>query len=92
MGSGRPGQISVRDGYLRGELSSPLGASPTHRQLEVLLARCQTGSRKGAAAQLGIRTKTVHWHLARLFDRCGCIDEAQASFTHREELERMCAR
>lgn len=63
--------------------------SPTRRQLEVLLARCQTGSRKGAAALLGIRTKTVHWHLARLFDRCGCVDEAMACFMHREELERL---
>jgi DNA-directed RNA polymerase specialized sigma24 family protein len=56
---------------------------------QVLLARCQTASRKGAAALLGIQTKTVHWHLARLFDRCGCVDEAMAGFTHRDELERL---
>lgn len=78
----------MREGYLRGELSRPLGASPTHRQLEVRLARCQTGSRKGAAALLGIQTN-VHWHLARLFDRCGCVDEAMAGFTHRDEVKRL---
>lgn len=69
--------------------TAAVGVSPTRRQLEVLLARCQTGSRKGAAALLGIQTKTVHWHLARLFDRCGCVDEAMAGFTHRDELERL---
>ena len=63
--------------------------SPTPRQLEVLLARCETGSRKSAARLLGIRTKTVHWHFARLFDRCGCVDEAMAAFRHRDELERL---
>jgi DNA-binding NarL/FixJ family response regulator len=63
--------------------------SPTHREFEVLLARCQTGSRKGAAALLGIQTKTVHWHLARLFERCGCVDEAMAAFTHHDELENL---
>jgi DNA-binding NarL/FixJ family response regulator len=79
--TGRPGRAS------RGPRQ--LGLSPTPRQLEVLLARCETGSRKGAAKLLGIRTKTVHWHFARLFDRCGCVDEAMAAFRHSDELERV---
>ena len=89
---------SVSDAAELGETGRPrrasrgpgqLGLSPTPRQLEVLLARCETGSRKGAAKLLGIRTKTVHWHFARLFDRCGCVDEAMAAFRHRDELERL---
>jgi hypothetical protein len=28
----------------------------------------------------------VRWHLARLFERCGCVDEAQAAFRHHDEL------
>jgi DNA-binding NarL/FixJ family response regulator len=87
---------SVSDAAEPGETCRPrrasrgpgqLGLSPTHRQLEVLLARCETGSRKGAARLLGIQTKTVHWHFARLFDRCGCVDEAMAAFRHSDELE-----
>ena len=62
---------------------------PTARELEVLRARCETGSRKGAAALLGISVETVRWHLRRLFDRCGCVDEAQAGWRHREELDRI---
>ena len=60
--------------------------APTPRQLEVLRARCGTGSRKAAAAALGISPETVRWHLARLFERCGCVDDAQAAFHHHEEL------
>ena len=60
--------------------------SPTPRQLEVLRARCETGSRKEAAALLGISPETVRWHLARLFERCGCVDDAQAAYRHRDEL------
>jgi DNA-binding NarL/FixJ family response regulator len=78
-----------RDAAHRGPNRPRCCVSPTHRQLEVLLARCQTASRKGAAALLGIQTKTVHWHLARLFDRCGCVDEAMAGFMHRDEFERL---
>jgi DNA-binding NarL/FixJ family response regulator len=89
---------SISDAANFGETSRPknasrgsgqLGLSPTPRQFEVLLARCETGSRKGAARLLGIQTKTVHWHFARLFDRCGCVDEAMAAFRHRDELERL---
>jgi len=79
--TGRPEKASRGHGQL--------GLSPTPRQLEVLLARCETGSRKSAARLLGIRTKTVHWHFARLFDRCGCVDEAMAAFRHSDELERL---
>ena len=38
------------------------------------------------AALLGISPETVRWHLSRLFERCGCVDEAQAGYRHREEL------
>ncbi len=76
----------MREGYLRGELSRPLGATPTHRQLEVRLARRRAHGR-GAAALLGIQTN-VRWHLARLSDRGGCVDEAMASFRHRDEPRR----
>ena len=62
------------------------GLTPTVRQLEVLRARCETGSRKEAAALLGISPETVRWHLARLCERCGCVDEAQAAFRHHAEL------
>ena len=62
------------------------GLAPTQRQLEVLRARCETGSRKEAAAPLGISRETVRWHLARLFERCGCMDEAQAAWRHHEEI------
>lgn len=58
----------------------------TPRQLEVLRARCETGSRKEAAALLGISPETVRWHMARLFARCGCVDEAQAGYRHHEEI------
>jgi DNA-binding NarL/FixJ family response regulator len=89
---------SISDAAEPGETGRPkkasrgagqLGLSPTPRQLEVLLARCETGSRKGAARLLGIQTKTVHWHFARLFDRCGCVDEAMAAYRHSDELERV---
>jgi hypothetical protein len=80
------------DPHRHPELWRPLGASPTHRlrrQLEDLLARPQTGSRKGVAALLGIQTKTVHSHLARLSDRGGRVDEAMARFTHRDDPRRL---
>ena len=60
---------------------------PTPREYEVLCARCEAGSRKGAATLLGISVETVRWHLARLFERCGCVDDAQAGWRHREELD-----
>ena len=60
--------------------------APTPRQLEVLRARCETGSRKEAAAVLGISPETVRWHLSRLFVRCGCVDDAQAAYRHHDEI------
>ena len=39
-----------------------------------------------AAALLGISPETVRWHLARLFERCGFVDEAQAGWRHYEEI------
>jgi DNA-binding NarL/FixJ family response regulator len=60
--------------------------TPTPRQLEVLRARCEAGSRKEAAAALGISPETVRWHLARLYERCGCVDDAQAAYRHHSEL------
>ena len=62
------------------------GLTTTQRQLEVLRTRCETGSRKEAAALLGISPETVRWHLARLFERCGCVDEAQAAFRHYDAI------
>jgi DNA-binding CsgD family transcriptional regulator len=32
---------------------------------------------------LAISPETIRWHLARLFERCGCVDEAQAGWRHR---------
>jgi DNA-binding NarL/FixJ family response regulator len=61
-------------------------ASPTPRQLEVLRARCEAGSRKEAAALLGISPETVRWHLGRLFERCGCTDDAQAAYRHHDDV------
>ena len=62
------------------------GLTATQRQLEVLRARCETGSRKEAVAILAISPETVRWHLAGLFERCGCVDEAQAGYRHREKI------
>ena len=59
----------------------------TPRQVEVLRARCDTGSRKAAARKLGLRPDTVRWHLERIFERCGCTDDAQACFVHHAEIE-----
>ena len=64
----------------------PTAPAPSPRQLEVLRARCETGSRKEADACLGISPETMRWHLARLFERCRYLDEAQAGWRHREEL------
>lgn len=58
----------------------------TDRQREVLRARCETGSRKAAAAQLRMSIRGVAWHLAQAFESCGCRDEAEACFRHHEEL------
>lgn len=66
--------------------------SPSTRQIEVLRARCQTGSRKGAALQLGISESTVRFHLERMFLRCGCVDEAQACFVHARDIASLSGR
>ena len=34
------------------------------------------------AALLRISLETVRWHVARLFERCGCIEEALADYRH----------
>ena len=60
--------------------------APTLWQLEVLRARGEAGSRKEAAALLGISPETVRWHLARLFERCECVDDAQAAYRHHAQL------
>jgi predicted ArsR family transcriptional regulator len=62
----------VRDGYLRGSLSS----TATPRQLEVLAAFVATGgSVSGAAASIGIRRSTAKRHLADLRARTGLTTE-----------------
>lgn len=65
-----------------------LGRGVTHarlsdRQREVLRARCETGSRKGAAHHLRMSVRGVAWHLTFT---CGCRDDAEACFRHHEEL------
>ena len=40
---------------------------------------------------LGISPETVRWHLARLYERCGCVDDAQAAFRHRDEIATIAA-
>ena len=66
--------------------ASPRALLATPRQLDVLRARCETGSRKAAATALGISSETVRWHLTRLFARWGCLDEAQACYRHYDKL------
>ena len=83
MDGDRPGAIGMSN------VAGP--PTPTLRQLEVLRARCETGSRKEAAAALRISPETVRWHLARLFERCGCVDDAQAAYRHRDELDGLVA-
>ena len=63
-----------------------LHATLTERQREVLRARCESGSRKGAAHLLGISAETVRWHLDQAFARCGCRDDAEACFRHHGEI------
>jgi DNA-binding NarL/FixJ family response regulator len=72
----------------RAEQASVTELAPTPRQLEVLRARCEAGSRKEAGAVLGISAETVRWHLARLYESCGCVDDAQAAYRHYEALSR----
>jgi predicted ArsR family transcriptional regulator len=57
----------MRDGYLRGALSS----RATQRQMDVLAAFVAAGSVSGAARLLGIRPSTVKRHLADLRARSG---------------------
>ena len=64
-------------------------ATPTEQQLRVLKARCEEGGRKQAAHRLGLHVRTVAWHLAQMFERCGCTDDAQACLRHHDELERL---
>jgi DNA-binding NarL/FixJ family response regulator len=61
----------------------------TDRQLEVLHARCVSGSRKAAAYQLGLDLSTIHFHLQRLLERSGLTDDAQACWVYRRDLERL---
>ena len=58
----------------------------SRRQAEVLLARCQTGSRKEAAERLGVTVSGVRFHLDRAYARCGCLDDAAACYQHAAEL------
>lgn len=62
----------MKDGYLRGALSS----QPTQRQMDVLAAFvCAGGSVRDAAGILGIRPSTVKRHLADLRARSGLTTE-----------------
>lgn len=58
----------------------------TRRNLQVLLARCATGSRKDAAAALGISIHTVHSHLNRLQVGTGLYDDGQLCFAFADDL------
>lgn len=71
-----------RPGDAAGRPMTHLRLSP--RQREVLRARCETGSRKDAAALLRIHVRTVEYHLERI--TC-CRDDAQACFAHHAELD-----
>lgn len=55
-------------------------APPTQRQLDVLRAYVVAGSHAGAAALLGISTRTVGAHLGTLRSRLGVHNEAQAVY------------
>ena len=56
----------------------PRGITP--RQMEVLRARFRLGSRKEAAAALGISDMTARWHLARLCGLLGVSNTEQAAY------------
>lgn len=58
----------------------------TPRQREVLRARCETAGRGEASVVLGIS----EWNVGRVLRsiRC-CVDDAQACWEHRSELEAM---
>lgn len=58
----------------------PYRARITPRQLEVLRARFRLGSRKEAAAALGISDMTARGHIARLCERLGVSNAEQAAY------------
>lgn len=53
----------------------------TPRQLEVLRARFRLGSRKEAAAALGISDQCARWHINRLCQRLGVSNATEAAYT-----------
>ena len=60
-----------------------LSDAPTARGLAGPL---RDGVSEESAVLLGISPETVRWHLGRLFERCGCSDEAQAAYRHHAEI------
>ena len=52
----------------------------TPRQLEVLRARFRLGSRKEAAAALGISDMTARGHINRLCERLGVANAEEAAY------------
>lgn len=52
----------------------------TARQLEVLRARFREGSRKDAAAALGITDISVRHHLTEICDRLGVSNSLEAAY------------
>lgn len=66
----------MREGRHRGTYAKGI----TARQLEVLRARFRLGSRKEAAAALGISDMTARGHIARLCERLGVSNAEQAAY------------
>jgi predicted ArsR family transcriptional regulator len=60
--------------------------TPTPRALEVLAARCATGSRQDAASALGISLNAVVKHLTILRVGSGAADDAQLCWLYREAI------
>lgn len=65
-----------RDGRHRGTYVARI----TPRQMEVLRARFRLGSRKEAAAALGISDMTARGHISRLCERLGVSNAEQAAY------------
>lgn len=59
---------------------------PTERNFQVLAARIATGSRKNAAAALGLSLPTVEKHLDRMRIGTPAVDDAQLGLLWHDQI------